>query len=87
VDLLFRSIVAHGGQKIVGAVLSGALDDGARGLAAIHRAGGLTMVITPHTDRFPGMPENAIAFEGRINVIGEPGVIAHAIVGIVNGGN
>src|SRR4051794_26292838 len=32
VDLLFRSVVAHGGSRIIGVVLAGSLDDGSRGL-------------------------------------------------------
>lgn len=47
VDVLFRSIASHAPGRFIGVVLSGGLDDGARGLAAIHEAGGLTMVLTP----------------------------------------
>jgi chemotaxis response regulator CheB len=47
VDLLFKSVAAHAGKCMIGVVLSGALDDGSRGLAAMHDAGGLTMVLTP----------------------------------------
>src|SRR3954469_16314162 len=34
VDLLFKSIAAHAGTRMIGIVLSGSLDDGSRGLAA-----------------------------------------------------
>jgi two-component system, chemotaxis family, protein-glutamate methylesterase/glutaminase len=40
VDLLFRSLAARAGPSAMGVVLSGALDDGARGLASIHAGGG-----------------------------------------------
>ena len=64
----------------MGVVLSGALDDGARGLAAIHAAGGVTMVVTPNRDgRRCGMPENAIGYDGPIDVIGSPSAIAREI--------
>ena len=79
VDLLFRSLVTHGGSRIIGVVLSGSLDDGSRGLALIHKADGLTMVLTPGALPRRGMPENAIAFDGPIDVIGDPLEIAAAI--------
>ncbi|TXN32737.1 chemotaxis protein CheB [Methylobacterium sp. WL119] len=79
VDLLFRSVAAHGGHKMIGVILSGSLDDGSRGLAAIHAAGGLTMVLTPDNQPGPGMPENAIAYDGPIDVIGSLHDIAAAI--------
>jgi two-component system chemotaxis response regulator CheB len=47
VDLLFHSVAMHGGTRIIGVILSGSLDDGSRGAASIHHAGGLTMVLTP----------------------------------------
>jgi two-component system chemotaxis response regulator CheB len=62
--------------------LSGSLDDGSRGLAAIHHAGGLTMVLTPASPP-RGMPENAIAYDGPIDLIGNSHQIAGAIIEIV----
>src|SRR3954451_15699263 len=46
VDLLFSSVAEHGKGRVVGVILSGSLDDGSRGLWEIHKAGGLTMVLT-----------------------------------------
>ena len=79
VDLLFHSVAEHGKGRMIGVVLSGALDDGARGLAAIHHAGGLTMVLTPEPSQREGMPENAITYDGPIDTIGSPQTIAAAI--------
>jgi two-component system chemotaxis response regulator CheB len=85
VDLLFRSVAAYGGDRIIGVILSGALDDGSRGLAAIHKAGGWTMVLTPSpfspTD---GMPENAINYDGPIDFIGSSMEIAAAVHRLVD---
>jgi two-component system chemotaxis response regulator CheB len=83
VDLLFRSVAAHGGSRIIGVVLSGSLDDGSRGLAAIHEIGGLTMVVTPAWPTERGMPENAISYDGPIDLIGSPSEIAQAICAAV----
>lgn len=83
VDLLFKSVALNAGSRMVGVVLSGSLDDGSRGLAAIHHAGGTTMVLTPSLV-FDGMPENAIAFDGPIDVIGSPELIAAEIVARVS---
>src|SRR3954451_14788189 len=60
-------------------VLSGALDDASRGLAAVHDAGGLTMVLTPGRSPERGMPENAISYDGPIDLIGDPLQIAEGI--------
>ena len=84
VDLLFRSLAAHAGASAIGVVLSGSLDDGARGLAAIHEAKGVTMVLTPDREGRPGMPENAIDYDGPVDVIGSPRVIAGELARLVD---
>jgi two-component system, chemotaxis family, protein-glutamate methylesterase/glutaminase len=63
VDLRFQSLAAHGGTRVIGVVLSGSLDDGSRGLAAIPAVRGQTMVITPDSFANPGTPENAIDYK------------------------
>lgn len=85
VDLLFHSLAEHAGARSIGVVLSGFLDDGSRGLAAIHHAGGITMVIKPGGSPLQDMPKNAIAYDGPIDVIGSPDEIARAIVAAVTG--
>jgi two-component system chemotaxis response regulator CheB len=79
VDLLFKSVAARAGTRMIGVVLSGSLDDGSRGLAAIHGAGGTTMVLTPVHSPQKGMPENAISYDGPIDLIGNAQRIAEGI--------
>ena len=79
VDLLFKSIAAHAGARMIGVVLSGSLDDGSRGLEAIHKVGGITMVLTPAAWPEHGMPENAIGYNGPISLIGSPHHLAQGI--------
>ncbi|AME27232.1 MULTISPECIES: chemotaxis protein CheB [Burkholderiaceae] len=82
VDALFHSIAENIGKRTVGIVLSGSLDDGSRGLAAIHRAGGLTMVLDPQ-NKPVGMQQNAIAFDGPITFVGNSTEIAQVLDGLL----
>lgn len=69
VDPLFRSAGVAFGSRVVGIVLSGTLDDGASGLRAIHRCGGLGVAQDPAEAEWPGMPMSAI----------ERGEVAHVL--------
>jgi two-component system chemotaxis response regulator CheB len=61
VDALFRSAAYNHGAKVVGIVLSGALEDGTSGLWSIKRMGGVTIVQDSREAAFDSMPASALS--------------------------
>jgi two-component system, chemotaxis family, protein-glutamate methylesterase/glutaminase len=64
IDPLFRSAAQTFGNRVIGVLLSGMLDDGTLGLASIKRHGGITIVEDPDEANFPDMPRSAIDHVG-----------------------
>ncbi|KAB8145011.1 chemotaxis protein CheB [Chloroflexia bacterium SDU3-3] len=60
IDVLFETAALALGARAVGIILTGASHDGAAGLAAIKRAGGVAVVQTPASAESRTMPEAAI---------------------------
>jgi two-component system chemotaxis response regulator CheB len=61
IDVLFESAADAYGPALLGILLSGANEDGARGLARIHAEGGVTLVQAPDSATARAMPEAALA--------------------------
>lgn len=60
IDVLFESAADFYAERLLGIVLSGANDDGAAGLAAVHAAGGLAVVQDPAEALSATMPAAAL---------------------------
>ena len=58
-DQLFESVASHASEKGIGVLLTGMGDDGAAGLAAMHRSGALTIAQDQATSAVFGMPRAA----------------------------
>lgn len=61
IDVLFESAADIYGPRLLGIILSGANQDGAEGLATVHRAGGVTVVQSPEGASATYMLESALA--------------------------
>jgi two-component system chemotaxis response regulator CheB len=60
IDVLFESAADFYGERLLGIILTGANEDGANGLAAVHRAGGITVVQQPEGALAPYMLVSAL---------------------------
>lgn len=74
IDTFFHSLAENCGSQAIGMVLSGTGSDGTEGIEAIHLNGGTTIVESPETAQFDGMPKNAIN-KNCIDMVLSPGEI------------
>ena len=79
IDVLFESAADLWGPRMVGILLSGANEDGAAGMAAVHAAGGLTLVQSPASAAMPTMPVAALARSPADHAL-PPGEMAQLLV-------
>lgn len=56
IDVLFRSAAANYGNRVIGIILTGYLNDGTIGMLAIKKGGGVCIVQNPNHAEFPDMP-------------------------------
>jgi two-component system chemotaxis response regulator CheB len=70
IDVLFESAALVYGARLVGVLLSGASEDGARGLAKVRELGGRTLVQDPATAAATTMPVAAIRLGAAEHVLG-----------------
>jgi len=60
IDVLFETAADVYGSDLIGVILTGASDDGARGLKEICKAGGIAVVQDPLEATSPVMPQSAL---------------------------
>jgi two-component system chemotaxis response regulator CheB len=79
IDPMFRTAARSYGPRVIGVVLTGALDDGTVGLRAIKERGGIAIVQDPADAYFPDMPRSAlrnVAVDYRLPVAAMGAVLA-----------
>ncbi|WP_208296519.1 chemotaxis protein CheB [Massilia sp. CCM 8734] len=60
IDPLFRSAAVEFGNRVIGVILTGYLDDGTSGMEVIRRCGGICVVQDPADAAYPDMPQNVL---------------------------
>lgn len=60
IDPLFRTAAVNGRSRVIGVVLTGLLGDGAAGILAVQRCGGVAVVQSPDDAAYPEMPMRAL---------------------------
>jgi two-component system chemotaxis response regulator CheB len=61
IDVLFESAAEAYKEKLIGIILTGANNDGSRGVKRIKELGGMVIIQDPETAESPLMPKSAIA--------------------------
>jgi two-component system chemotaxis response regulator CheB len=69
VDVLFRSCAKYAGRNVVGVIMTGMGDDGARGLLEMHQAGARTIAQDEESCVVFGMPKEAIKLGAADRVV------------------
>jgi two-component system chemotaxis response regulator CheB len=79
IDVLLESAAHSMGSSVLAVILTGTNSDGARGLRAVRRAGGIGWVQSPETAQAPTMPRSAIDLAGADAVLTLAGIADNLI--------
>ena len=71
IDTFLISLARAAGSRAVGVILSGTASDGSLGVRAIRAAGGITIVQTPESAKYDGMPRAAMT-TGMVDLVLPP---------------
>lgn len=69
VDVLFRSAARYGGGNVVGVIMTGMGDDGAKGMAEMKQAGAYNIAQDENTCVVYGMPQEAVKAGGVDKIV------------------
>jgi two-component system, chemotaxis family, protein-glutamate methylesterase/glutaminase len=86
IDPLFSSLAEEYGERVIGVLLTGNLNDGVTGLVRIKEAGGVSVVQDPAEARFPGMPGSALMYD-HVDVVVRLDAIFGVLSAFVRGGD
>ena len=84
INVTFRSAAASYGDRVVGVLLSGMLDDGASGLWEIAKGNGVAIVQDPEEAAFPSMPMSALQ-DVPVDYVSKVDDIAPLLARLANG--
>jgi two-component system chemotaxis response regulator CheB len=85
VDVLFRSAARHGGKNVIGVIMTGMGDDGARGMLEMKQAGALNIAQDETSCVVFGMPAEAIK-AGAVDLVVPLHAIASDVLTLCQGG-
>jgi two-component system chemotaxis response regulator CheB len=60
IDVLFRSAAVNFGNRVIGIILTGMMEDGTSGMSAVSRCGGICIVQNPADAQFFSMPQSVL---------------------------
>jgi len=83
VDVLFRTAARVLGNRVIGVILSGALDDGTAGMVAVQLRGGVGVVQSPEEALHPSMPRSAMTL-AKVKHVLPAAKIGDLLVELVN---
>ena len=84
VDPLFRSAAETHGPRVIGVLLTGAGDDGVRGLIHIKASGDLALIQDPAQAMVPSMPMNGLLYD-HVDLVLPLVDVASTLISLIRG--